>query len=275
MKFEFPIRSDKLSMTVDVSRHVASYQSQFQKIDIYDSDVYGKILFLDGHVQLSTFDEKAYHEGLVWIPLLNLENPKSALIVGGGDGGVLRELCNHKGLQRIDMVEIDKDVIDICSEHLPSLSGGSFNDPRVNLTIGDAFEFVKSTQHQYEIIVVDCTDVYEDEDGELSEMLFTNEFYNDLRKCLTTFGIVVTQADNPIYCPYSLDEIKKLYSSVFPNVGTYNALVPSFGGMSGYCWGSNQATLNPNWLELNIQRREFTYLNSATYQLAFSELSFA
>ena len=275
MKFEFPIRSDKLTMTVDVSKQVVSHQSKFQKIDIYDSEVYGKILFLDGHVQLSAFDEKAYHEGLVWIPLLNLSNPESALIVGGGDGGVLRELCRHKGLKSIDMVEIDHEVIEVCRKHLPSLSDGAFDDPRVNLTIGDAFEFVKTTQNSYDLIVVDCTDVYEEEDGELSEMLFTNEFYQDIKKCLKKDGIVVTQADNPIYCPYSLEEIQKLYAGVFPAVGSYQALVPSFGGMSGYCWGSNGARLNPKWEKLAPNDVNFSYLNSATYDLAFASLNFS
>src|SRR5437016_3483304 len=111
-----PIRGDKLAMLVAVTDRVHRRKTRFQEIDIVDTEVFGRMLLLDGHVQLCTFDEHAYHEALVQIPMLSLEDPKRALVVGGGDGGVIRELCRHRGLEAIDMVEIDQGVIDSCRE---------------------------------------------------------------------------------------------------------------------------------------------------------------
>ena len=273
MTLTFPIRSDKLTMSVAASAHLASVRSRFQQIDVYDTEVFGRVLLLDGHVQLAEFDERAYHESLVWIPLINLESPKSALVVGGGDGGVIRELCKHSGLVQIDMVEIDDEVVRVCREFLPAVSGGAFDDPRVRLHIDDAFEFVRCSTVTYDLVIVDCTDVYEEEDGELSERLFTQEFYSDVARRLTPGGMVVTQGDNPVFCPYSLEEISSLFGSVFPRTGTYWASVPSFGGCSGFCWGSKGRAVEPQ-REFRFDDVSLAYLNHATYQTSLSKLPF-
>ncbi|MBL8064998.1 MAG: hypothetical protein JNM34_03965 [Chthonomonadaceae bacterium] len=231
-------------MSVAVREVLASRQSPFQLIEILDTEVYGKMLFLDGHVQLSEFDESAYHEYLVHVPLLNISEPKRALIVGGGDGGVLREICRHPSIESIDFVEIDGDVIELCKLYMPMVNAGSFGDPRLNLHVTDAFGFVETSTDSYDLIVVDCTDVYEDEEGELSERLFTSEFYKMLRDRLSKNGFVVTQADNPVYCPYSLKEVSDLFDSVYAKSGSYWSMVPSFGGFSAYVWGSNGRTLS-------------------------------
>lgn len=274
MTLTFPIRSDKLSMSVSATSHLASVRSEFQQIDVYETDVFGRVLLLDGHVQLAEFDERAYHEALVWIPLLNVPDPKSALVVGGGDGGVIRELCKHPALERIDMVEIDSEVVRVSREFLPAVSDGAFEDPRVQLHIADAFEFVRNAKQSYDLIVIDCTDVYEEEDGELSERLFTTEFYQDVLARLSPNGMAVTQGDNPVFCPYSLEEISTLFGSVFPNIGSYWALVPSFGGVSAFCWGSRSTNLAADipsiWPSVGLQ-----YLHPTTYRFAQSELPFA
>src|SRR3954469_12736883 len=138
---DFPIRSDKLRMSVRASELLCRYQSNFQAIDIYQTEVFGKVLMLDGHIQLTEFDERAYHESLVQIPLMSIDQPKTALVVGGGDGGVLRELCKHPSIEHIDMVEIDAEVIEAGRRFMPELSDGAFDDPRVNLLIQVAFPF--------------------------------------------------------------------------------------------------------------------------------------
>jgi spermidine synthase len=266
----FPIRSDKFSLRVRVDHHLLHRRTEFQTIDVYETDTFGRILLLDGHVQLSEFDEHAYHEGLVQIPLLALENPTAALVVGGGDGGVIRELCRCSSLQRIDMVEIDRGVIEACREILPGLSDGAFDDPRVTVHVQDASPFVKSCQEKYDLIIVDSTDTYEEEQGALSEMLFTAEFYADCKRLLTEGGFVVTQADNPVFCPYSLASISQLFQTVFPRIGTYRALVPSFGGFSAFAWGSGAADVHAQFRPSPGHR----YLTPETYALAFSGLSF-
>ncbi len=271
---QFPIRGDKLSVTASVTDLVFSTQSEFQRIEILDTDAFGRVLLLDGHIQLTTFDERAYHESLVQIPLISLLHPKSALVVGGGDGGVIRELARNPSLKRIDMVEIDAGVIEAARRYLPELSSGAFDDPRVSVFVEDAFPFVKQSRQAYDLIVVDSTDTYEDEEGELSAQLFTAEFYRDCMNTLSDSGILVTQADNLVFCPYSLEAIRSLFATVFPVVGSYQALVPSFGGYSGYCWASKGAQIHTTWPG-NPENLDLTYLNEATYSLAFTALRFS
>ena len=270
----YPIRSDKFAHQVEVTDIIFGAQTDYQKVEILQTECFGRILLLDNHIQLATLDEHAYHEALVHVPLLSVPDPKQALVIGGGDGGVLRELVKHKGLEEITMVEIDEGVIKACRDHLPGLSDGAFDDPRVTLIIGDAFPFVRETKKQFDLVVVDATDTYEEADGELSEMLFTAHFYRDCLRALGPQGFVVTQADNPLYCPYSLKAIRKSFSAVFPRVGDYWGLVPSFGGFSAFCWASKGQALNPYLpikTSLGIKLR---YLNPATYMLGQETLPF-
>lgn len=270
--FTIPIRSDKLTNSFSVISTVYDAQTEFQRVTILDTEVYGKALLLDGHIQLTDFDEKAYHEALVQIPALNIPSVKKALVIGGGDGGVIRELCKIPGIERIDMVEIDRGVVDACKAHMPNLSAGAFDNPLVNLQITDAFPFVKAANDVYDLIVVDSTDTYEDEEGEISEMLWTEGFYGDLLRLLSEDGIVVTQADNHVFCPYSSEEVLDLFGKVFPKKGFYFALVPSFGGYSGFVYGTKSGSLSPTW---KFEDRDYAYLNQNTYDLAFTKLRFS
>lgn len=268
-----PIRSSKIGLQVEVVRTVASVKSEFQSIEVIETETLGRVLTLDGHVQLSELDEYAYHESLVHVPALSCNGVSKALVVGGGDGGVLRELCKHKSLTRVDMVEIDSAVVEVCKEHMPAVSGGAFDDPRVRLHIADAFGFVRDSNERYDLIVVDCTDVYEEEDGALSEDLFTDAFYADLRRILSPGGFVVSQADNLVFCPYSTKGAIEKFASVFERSGSYWCLVPSFGGYSGFVWGSNDNVVSP---QFNASRAPAgaRYLNETTYSLAMSEIPF-
>jgi spermidine synthase len=269
---QVPIRGRKLSYEVEISRRVHQRQTDFQQVEIVESLAYGRMLLLDGHIQLAELDEHAYHEALVHIPLVGISQPKSALVIGGGDGGVLRELCRYPSIERVDMAEIDAGVVEACREHMPSVSGGAFDDPRVHLHITDAFQFVKDTPHRYDLIVGDSTDVYEDEAGGLSEALFTADFYRDCRALLKPGGVMITQADNLVFCPYSTEGTRNAFAQIFPKVGIYMALVPSFGGFSGYCWGTVDGDVTPQWRDPGIPLR---YLNEVTYRLAFEDLGFS
>ena len=270
--FTIPIRSDKLQMSFSVKSTVYDEKTEFQQVTILDTEVFGKALLLDGHIQLTDFDELAYHESLVQVPALNLSNPKRALVIGGGDGGVIRELCKIPSMSHIDMVEIDTGVVEACKAHMPNLSNGAFEDPRVHLHLTDAFAFVKTLTEPYDLIVVDSTDTYEEEEGEISEMLWTETFYRDIARLLSESGFVVTQADNHIFCPYSTEEVLSLYKNVFPAAGFYFGLVPSFGGYSGFVWGSKGASLNK---EMPTTSQSLGYLNPTNYALAFSDLRFS
>jgi len=263
-----PIRSDKLSLSIQVKTHLSHRQTDFQTIDVYDTEAFGRVLTLDGHIQLAEIDESVYHEFLVHVPLLSIASPVSALVVGGGDGGVLREICKHPSIEHIDIAEIDQGVIDESRKYLPHISDGAFEDPRVKVHITDAFAFVKNTNRQYDLIVVDSTDVYEDEEGGISEQLFTREFYTDCLHALSAEGFVVTQADNPVFCPYSLEHILGLFQSCFKKAGTYNAVIPSFGGYSAFCWGSKGASVLSDFPESRAQSINLSSLNQASYCFA-------
>lgn len=268
----FPIRSTKLQMAVEVEERLAGVTTPFQRIEIVRTAAFGRVLLLDGHVQLAEFDEAAYHEALVHIPLLSMPSPKKALVVGGGDGLVLRELLRHPGIDRIDMVEIDGGVVEASKSHFGDLLQGAFDDPRVNLNLADAFEYVKTAAGPYDLVIMDVTDVYEDEEGELSERLFTDTFYADCRRLLAPAGALVTQADNLVFCPFSLEGIRAEFGRVFDKVGAYQALVPSFGGFSGFCWASQEASIGGAWPGSRGMTLE--YLNPTTWDLAFTDLGF-
>lgn len=262
-------------MRVQVRQEIADVHTAFQHIRIVDTECFGKILLLDGHVQLASLDERAYHEALVHIPLLSLESPRRALVVGGGDGGVLRELAKHDSLRTIDMVEIDAGVIETCSRHLPELNGGAFDDPRVHLHLGDAFEFMKMAREPYDFMVLDITDVYEGEDGALSEQLFTPKFYDDCRLALGPKGMLVTQADNHLFCPYSMEGIVAALQPHFEKLGSYQALVPSFGGYSAYVWASQSSEIQNDFPKMKAARLDLAYLSETTWRLAGEGLPFA
>ena len=262
-------------MSFAIKETLHDSQTEFQRVTIVDSEVFGKALLLDGHIQLTDFDERAYHEALVQIPALNLPSVKKALVIGGGDGGVIRELCRHASMERVDMVEIDRGVVEACKAVMPGLSAGAFDDPRVHLHLMDAFKFVKDASEVYDLIVVDSTDTYEEEEGEISEMLWTAEFYSDLLRLLSPDGIVVTQADNHVFCPYSAEEVLDLFGKVFATKGFYYALVPSFGGYSGFVWGSKGRVPSATWQPGFEGKVELKYLNPTTYNLGFSDLRFS
>ena len=269
----FPIRSDLLSTSVAVERVLVREQSEFQRIEIVETPAFGRVLLLDGHIQLTQLDEHAYHEALVQIPLLSMANPRRALVIGGGDGGALREIVRHPGIEHVDMVEIDARVVALCREHLPSVSAGAFDDPRVQLHIADAFPFAKEDREPYDLIVLDSTDTYEEETGEISEMLFTRTFYSDCLRLLSEGGMAVTQADNLVFCPYSLRAIREEFAAVFPTVGSYLAIVPSFGGFSGYCWASKGAAPGTRMPGLG-STLGLRYLGEATWAYAFQDHGF-
>lgn len=268
---KYPIRSDRISLEVCARSRLFHTVSKFQTIEIFDTLSMGRVLTLDGHVQLTELDERIYHGSLVHVPGLNVGQPETALIVGGGDGGVLRELLRYPTIKRVDMVEIDEAVIDACKLHLACVSAGAFDDSRSNVVIADAFTFVKDAASSYDLIVVDSTDIYEGASGSLSEMLFTDEFYGDCYRLLSNRGFVVTQADNPVFCPYSLEAIRNLYQRCFEQAGDYCAVIPSFGGMSAFCWGSKGVRLKTRFSELLKPEFELTYPTQEAYDYGFSD----
>ena len=163
--------TDDVKLSIRVDRQLASYKSEFQRIDIFDSEEFGKILTLDGYLMVTEKDEYIYHEMITHIPMATNPEIKNILVVGGGDGGTVRELTRYKSIQKIDMVEIDEMVVRLCKEHIPSIAC-SLDDERVTIYYEDGVRFVRNTDDQkYDLIIVDSTDPFG-----VGEGLFTKEF---------------------------------------------------------------------------------------------------
>ncbi|MDZ7612089.1 MAG: polyamine aminopropyltransferase [Candidatus Moranbacteria bacterium] len=172
-----------------VSEVICDTKSNFQDIKIFETKEFGKVLALDGIVQASEKDEFIYHESITHIPLFEHHNPQNVLIVGGGDGGAVREVTKHASVKLIHLVEIDQAVIDCASKHLPFLSENSLKDKRVSIFNKDAFEFIGKKENFYDIIIVDAPDPIG-----VAKRLFLDSFYKKAYEALKNGGIAIFQS---------------------------------------------------------------------------------
>ena len=168
-----------------------SGRSEFQDLKVYETKAYGRMLVLDDFVMLTESDEFVYHEMISHIPMAYSQNPKKVLVVGGGDGGTVRELAKYKDLEKIVLCEIDKKVVDVSREFFPGLTS-ALDDPRVEIVYKDAVEFIKSSKAHWDIILIDSTDPIGPGEG-----LFTGSFYKSVKEALTPNGIMVAQTESP------------------------------------------------------------------------------
>ena len=155
------------------------HKTEHQHIIIFHNSKFGRVMALDGIIQTTERDEFIYHEMLTHVPIFSHGSVENVLIIGGGDGGMLREVTRHDTVTGVTMVEIDRSVIEMCREYLPKHSNGAFDDPRLNLVISDGAEYVKTTDAKFDVIIVDSTDPIGP-----GESLFTKEFYSDCKRCL-------------------------------------------------------------------------------------------
>jgi spermidine synthase len=208
-------------------------KTEHQDLIIFENPVYGRVLALDNIVQVTEKDEYVYHEMMTHVPILAHGKAKRVLIIGGGDGGILREALKHK-VERVTMVEIDRAVVDMCVKYMPSIPGKAFQDKRTDLVITDGARFVAETKDRYDVIIVDSTDPIGP-----GEVLFTEEFYRNCRRCLTTGGILVNQNGVPFM---QGDEVTMTYRRrrrFFKDTGFYAAAIPSYyGGFMALGWAS-------------------------------------
>jgi len=224
------VYKDAVVLNFKIERTLFSDCSPFQKIDVVKTRAHGNMLLNDGIVQLTERDEFIYHEMIAHVPLFIHPLPKRVLVIGGGDGGTVREVLKHRSIQRVVMVEIDEMVIRACREHLPSVCC-AMGDPRLELRIEDGIQFVKDTREQFDVVIIDSTDPIGP-----SEPLFNREFYERVAAVLPTDGIMVTQAESPFYdhdIQHSMltnqrPFFKKLHIYLFTNL-SYPAGFWSFG----------------------------------------------
>ena len=226
-------------VAIKVKEVLFSQQSEFQKVEIIDTDsALGKILTLDDLMMTSVGDEYFYHEMISHIPMMNHKCPKSVLVIGGGDGGTVREVLKHDTVEKVILCEIDGMVIDVCKKYLPTIAG-ELDNPKVEILVEDAIEYIKTKKDEFDIILIDSTDPMGPGEG-----LFTEEFYTNVKNSLKKGGIVVAQSESPVV---NKEEIKKMYTllkKVFPITSTFTSSVPTYPG--GYwAWAFCSETVEP------------------------------
>ena len=221
-----------------VRRFIVTKQTDFQRVDIVETFLYGKTLYLDGKLQSSEKDEFVYHEAIVHPPLLTAEDRNTILIIGGGEGAILREVVKYGDVDEIFMVDIDKELVEICKEYLPEWSSGAFEDPRVNLIFEDGRKYIEEEGRFYDIIIIDLSEPYS---GSPSVKLFTREFYDTVKNRLSQGGVVVVHAGSthPEYMGF-FRAVYNTLASVFEIVKPYEITVPSFTQQWGFVYASRE-----------------------------------
>lgn len=216
--------TDSVVFSVQLKKQLASVQSEFQRIDVYESADFGRILVIDGFLMLTEKDEFIYHEMLVHVPMAVHPSAERILVIGAGDGGILRELTRYDRVKKIDLVEIDEMVIKICKEFFPQIAC-KFDDERVNIHIQDGSEYIKKYENQYDLIIVDSTDPFGP-----GETLFGMEFYRDCHKALKEDGIMVNQHESPFYKndAIAMQSAHKKIFRIFDISDVYQAHIPTY-----------------------------------------------
>jgi spermidine synthase len=223
-----------------VKRELARVKSDYQDIVIFESHSHGRVMVLDGVIQITEADEFVYQEMIAHVPLLAHGAAENVLIIGAGDGGVLRRVLLHGSVKRAVMVEIDGEVIRLSKEFLPAIAGDAWSDPRADVIVGDGIDYVKrAPDASFDAIIVDSTDPIG-----VGEVLFTDEFYRNCARILTPRGIVVNQCGVPAMQADELRDTSLRRRNFFPHVTAYVAAVPTYvGGFMTLGWAGKDASL--------------------------------
>ena len=213
-----------VKFSIKVDRQLYSGFSEFQRIDVFDSKEFGRFLTLDGYMMLTEKDEFIYHEMITHTPMAVHPNPKNILVIGAGDGGVVRELTRYPTVENIDLVEIDELVVEVSKQYLPT-TACRFDDPRLNIFYEDGVKFVRKCENEYDIIIVDSTDPFGPGEG-----LFTKEFYGSCFKALKEDGIMVKQHESPFYEEDAMacQRAHKRIVESFPLSRVYQVHIPTY-----------------------------------------------
>ena len=232
--------------------------SEFQHTLIADTYKYGRMLLLDGIVQTTEKDEFIYHEMMVHVPMLSHPNPDKILIIGGGDGGILREVLRYKSVKSATIVEIDPRVIDLCKEYLPMINNGAFKDSRTNLIISDGAAFVKETDEKFDVVIVDSSDPIGP-----ATVLFSKAFYSNIQSLLTRDGIMVCQTGSLHMQPDEQGKTHSLLSDIYRYANPYVFAVPTYiGGLFSAMFCSDK--IDPGETDIDVLEEKTTINNIKT-----------
>ncbi|MCK4935185.1 MAG: polyamine aminopropyltransferase [Simkaniaceae bacterium] len=244
--------------------------TEHQDLKIFQNERYGRVLTLDGIVQLTTADEFVYHEMLVHVPLFSHPDPKHVLIIGGGDGGALREVLRHDQIESATVVDIDSSVIEMSIKYLPTVSNGAYDHPKTKVVIQDASIFIQDTEEKYDVIICDSTDPIGP-----AEVLFTPEFYSACYGALNKGGILVTQGGVPFVQEDELSDGYNHFKKSFEKVTFFVAPVPTYiGGFMafGFATDGDYLPINQNEIRMWMENMpgKMKYYNPEIHLAAFA-----
>jgi spermidine synthase len=248
------------------SAKLADVHSDFQHIEVYQTEFFG--LVLDGIIQLTEMDNMGYHEMIVHAPMLAVKgargrDPRRALIVGGGDGGSLRQALRYPGIEEVVVCELDHRVVELSRQHL-TFFGDPWADPRATLVVQDAFLYLKEQEGAFDVIISDTTDPIG-----MAERLFSEEFYGLMHRALTPGGAIATQCEQMFFDAPLIREIFAFSGKLFQNQAYYHALIPTYpGGGIGFLYGSD--TPWTAGLDAGFPPGENEYINEAMHRAAFA-----
>ncbi|MFI8623150.1 spermidine synthase [Bacillus altitudinis] len=228
-------QTKNFGITLKVNKTLHTEQTDFQHLEMVETEEFGNMLFLDGMVMTSEKDEFVYHEMVAHVPLFTHPNPENVLVVGGGDGGVIREILKHPSVKKATLVDIDGKVIEYSKQFLPSIAG-KLDDPRVDVKVGDGFMHIAEADNEYDVIMVDST-----EPVGPAVNLFSKGFYAGISKALKEDGIFVAQTDNPWFTPELITNVQRDVKEIFPITKLYTANIPTYpSGLWTFTIGSKK-----------------------------------
>lgn len=254
---------------------LAQLQTPWQKIEIFDNALFGRVMRIDDCFMTSERDEFFYHEPMVHLPAVAHAGPRSALVVGGGDGGAAEELLKHPSIERVVLAELDAGVVQMAREWLAPIHRGAFDDPRLTVRIGDARALIESCSEPFDQIVLDLTDPF----GPALD-LYTVEFYGACRRALRPGGVLSLHLESPIHLPGTMARIVASLHVVFPVVRPYLQYVPLYGTLWGMAMASDStdpAVLSSSEIDRRIAQRglrDLQLYNGATHHAMLAQPNF-
>ena len=236
-ELEFSFKN--VGLTLKIKKQLHHEETQYQVLDIFETYHYGKMMTLDGIIQLTELDEFFYHEMISHVPLFMHPNPQNVLIIGGGDGGTVREVLKHKSVQQVDMIEIDEKVIATSKRFFPTVSE-AFNDERLKVQIADGIKYVaECIDNKYDVIIIDSSDPVGPAIG-----LFSSDFYSNCYRILKAQGVVIAQAGTFWYQPEESQDVRSKMKEIFDYADLYWSITPTYpSGQMTYAFGCKG--LNP------------------------------
>jgi len=262
---------DAISQSFRIDKMYFEQKTEHQHLMIFHNAILGRVMTLDGVVQTTELDEFIYHEMMAHVPIFAHGEARRVLIIGGGDGGMLREVLRHKAVEHVTMVEIDAAVIDMAKEFLPNHSAGAFDDERTHIVIADGMDYVRETADRFDVIISDSTDPIGP-----GEVLFSNDFYGQCKRILNDGGVMATQNGVAFF---QLDEVKNTRQRMSPHFADqsfYCAAVPTYyGGVMTFAWGTDNTGLRQTSVEELQSRYQQAGFSTRYYSPAIHQASFA